>query len=114
MLTKDGIGVWGTVPNADGFQLNDVTSEVARHTIVRDVRPDLHGRARIVGYTVLHDLNGPTVAVAVLEDGHEARVIARSTHPDVLRDLCGMQEQCGRDFLVANRTFGPLGATHDC
>jgi acetyl-CoA C-acetyltransferase len=114
MLTKGAIGLWGTNPNPDGFQLRDVTDEVARHTLVREVRHDLRGPAQIRGYTVLHDRQRPTVAVAVLEDRDAVRVIARCTDPDVLRDFGGTQEQCGREFLVEDGNFGPLGANRAC
>jgi acetyl-CoA C-acetyltransferase len=113
MLTKDAIGIWGTAPNPDGFQLRDVTNDVALNSTALQVQHDLIDKARIVGYTVLHDRDGPTVAVAVLENRDRVRVMAHSTHPDVLRDLDGTEEQCGRSFLVADHTFAPRERPHD-
>jgi acetyl-CoA C-acetyltransferase len=105
MLTKHAIGVWGAAPNPAGYQSRDVTSQVARRATARTVRADLQGRATVVGYTVLHERNVPSAAVAVLEAEDGNRTIARSIDRKVLSDLCGGVEQCGRWVTVAAGSF---------
>jgi acetyl-CoA C-acetyltransferase len=108
MLTKHAIGLWGTDPNPDGYQVRDVTDRVARQATPRPVRPDLAGTTTVAGYTVLYDHNVPTAAIAVLEAEDGARVIARSVDPAMVADMSSLAEQRGRRVTVAGGSFAEV------
>jgi acetyl-CoA C-acetyltransferase len=112
MLTKHAFGVWGATPNPAGYQVHDVTDQVARHCRPRALRRDFSGKATIAGYTVLYEHNVPATAVAVLEPTDGSRVIARSADATAVGELSGTVEQCGRTVRVDGDQFTMQESAH--
>jgi acetyl-CoA C-acetyltransferase len=105
MITKHGMMLWSTRPPADGFRALDVSDAAAALTTVLDLVQDHHGRARIDGYTVLHDRDGaPERAIVVATTRAGARCVAASTDVDVVTDMV-TQEWVGRDIDVGGNTW---------
>jgi acetyl-CoA C-acetyltransferase len=94
VLTKQGFGLWSTQPAPEGFRFADVTEEVARVSVARDVAMDPAGPARVAGYTVLHDRGRPPIGVAILDLAEGRRAVASSDDAALISrmqdgELCG-------------------------
>ncbi len=97
-VTKHAMGLYSTEPPTGGFRHEDVQSEVDRAP-TREVTGDHVGPATIEGYTVMHDHNGPTVALIAALTAQGARTFARSTDPATMASLVA-EEAVGRSIVV--------------
>lgn len=80
-MTKQGFGLWSRSPGRERFVHANVTSEAARSTALREVRPDYRGRATVAGYTVLHRRGSAPCGVVIADTADGYRTVARSDAP---------------------------------
>ena len=78
VITKQGMGLWSTVPNPDGFRRQDVSGRVAAAIARTPVVDDYAGPGRIAGFTVVHNRGQPPRAVVIADVGAGARTVAFS------------------------------------
>ncbi len=103
-LTKQGIAIWGTEPNPDGYQFVDVSAQTAAQHDTREVLPDYTGQATVAGYTVMHDRASPQAGVAVLDLPDGARGIASTRNPALMQRMED-EDFCGTEVAVDSREF---------
>ncbi len=102
--TKHAAGFYSTEPRDGGFVSADM-QEVIDRVPSRAVAEDHIGPVTIEGYTVMHDREGPTVALAALLTDDGARTWGSSTDPALMSELM-TSEGIGRSaHLDANGTF---------
>ena len=82
-VTKHAIGLYSTTPPAQPFRHRDVQDEVDR-VPTRELDPGYRGPATVESYTVMHDHEGPQVAIAAVLSPSGTRNWARS------RDVAAM------------------------
>lgn len=100
-LTKHALGLYSTEPFTGPFVAHNVQDEVDR-VPATPLAADHIGPVTIEAYTVMHDPNGPTVALAALRVAREsgsARTWGTTTDPDVLGELM-VREGVGRAATV--------------
>ena len=101
-VTKHAMGLYSTEPPAGGFRHEDVQAEVDRAP-TREVTGEHVGPATIEGYTVMHDHNGPNVALIAALTPQGVRTFARSTDPATMATLVA-EEAVGRPIVVDRAT----------
>jgi acetyl-CoA C-acetyltransferase len=99
LLTKQGIGLWGTQPGQRPFQIIDVTETVARDNPPLDVVESYDGVASVVGYTVMYQLGEPHRAVAMVDTPEGQRAVVYNDEARVMQamesaEYCGRSVQC--------------------
>lgn len=84
--TKHAVGLYSTEPPSGGFVTDDVQAEIDR---VPPTRVDEHhaGAVTIEAYTVMHDRQGPTAALAALRTPSQARTWGSSVDADTMTTL---------------------------
>jgi acetyl-CoA C-acetyltransferase len=87
MLTKPALARWSATPPAAPFASRDVSGAAAAATARCPFAPDGTGAATIVTSTVVHDHDGPAVAVAVVELESGERTIATCANRAVAAGL---------------------------
>ncbi len=97
-VTKHAMGLYSTEPPAGGFRHEDVQAEVDRAP-TRQVTGDHVGPATIEGYAVMHDHNGPNVALIAALTPQGVRTFARSSDPATMATLVA-EEAVGRPIVV--------------
>jgi len=107
LLTKQGLGVWSSLPPEQPFVQVDVTEEVESLNPPVKVLADYRGRASVAGFTVVYSAGQPQQGVAMLDTDDGERVIAWTENPDQMRlmeeqDWCGRTVGCDGDQLVLN------------
>ena len=95
MLTKPGFGLWSTMPGAQGFVEQDVSTAVAAQTATVPVLDDYTGPAAMAGYTVLHSRAQTVRAVALVDTPAGQRVLTTSEDPALIARL-EREEYVGR------------------
>jgi len=98
MITKPGASLWSASPPAHRFLGVDVTEAATQHTAVRELLPDVLGRATVAAHTVVYEGGEPARAIAVL-DVEGGRTIARSGAVDVARAMTET-DWVGRDVQI--------------
>jgi len=98
MATKHSIGIYRSAPPSRAFADIDAGAAIEARPRVAD--HDHVGRGTIVGYTVIHDREGPEAVLAILRTTEGSQTFARSTDtPLMIR--AGQEELVG---LPARRT----------
>lgn len=104
MLTKQGVALWSTEPNPDGWVFDDVTEKVRQASDIRELIADFEGQAVVAGYTVLYQGTEPWRAVAVFDLSDGARTVAYCEDPSVIATMQA-QECCGRPYSLSAGVF---------
>ena len=97
LLTKIGVAIWSNDHPSTPFASLDVTDDVAATSRTVDIVGDYSGRARVAGYTVLHERRG-TRGVLVL-DVPGARTVAWTDDPELIASM-ERDEWIGREVVV--------------
>lgn len=104
-LTKHAFGVYSTLPpSSSGFGYENCQPAIDQFPSV-ELEPNYTGKATLEAYTVMHDADGPSVALAAVRTGNgagmnnSARQWARSTNP-VLMNALMQSEHIGRTVEV--------------
>jgi acetyl-CoA C-acetyltransferase len=106
LLTKQGLGLWSTAPDPNGFRSIDVTNEVAAANPPLEVVEACEGEATIAGYTVMYQSGEPLRAVAMVDLPDGRRGVVFSEDSTLMADMerreyCGTAVQCqGNRFSV--------------
>ncbi|KAA1187955.1 acetyl-CoA acetyltransferase [Pseudohalioglobus sediminis] len=103
MLTKQGVALWSTEPNPDGWVFDDVTAQVREASDVRELVADYEGPAEVAGYTVIH-LGEQRRAIAVFDLPDGKRTAAYSEAAPIV-DRMESEECCGQAFKLAGGVF---------
>lgn len=106
LLTKPGLGVWGSEPGDGPPLVADLAGEAAAATGVVDVLDGHHGPATVVAVTVTYAGLDPVRVVAVLETAAGDRVIATSSDPALVASAT-TEELVGRSYEVAGNALVP-------
>jgi len=95
MLTKQGVSLWSSEPHGPGFEFADVTAEVERDALQRDIIDGAAGSARVVTYTVIYSGDTPSVGLLLcdLDTGGRALVEVRDA---AWMEAMTREEFCGR------------------
>jgi acetyl-CoA acetyltransferase len=104
VLTKYGLSLWGTEPNANGYQFVDVTDAAREATPRCDFDLQYEGPARVVSYTVTFAKSGPQAGVIVVDTPTGARRVVSTTDPALMAQMQA-EEFCGRSVLVGPTSF---------
>jgi acetyl-CoA C-acetyltransferase len=104
MLTKQGVGIWSTSPNAQGFQFADVSAEVAEDCQLSELVGDYQGPATVVGYTVLYSGDQPARGIAIADLPNGSRTVVFSENTETLATMLAA-EFCGADIKVSGSQF---------
>ncbi len=104
-VTKHALGCYSTDPGAGPFAAADVQDDIDRTPTSR-VDPDHVGPVTIEGYTVMHDRDGPTTALAALTTPDGARTWGSCPDPDSMAALMhdegvGLRADLGADGRFA-------------
>lgn len=104
LLTKQGLGVWGSFAPERPFAQVDVTGELERSNPPVEVIPAYDGSATVVGYTVVYSRGERQRGVAMLDTPHGQRVIAWTDSEQQMslleqHEWCGRQVSCHGDQL---------------
>ena len=99
MLTKQGVSVWSSRAGA-AFAADDVGADAARETATVDVADAFAGRARVAGYTVLFERDGPadTLVLADTSDGRRAVAVGSER---AFAAIATTREIIGREVEIA-------------
>ncbi|MFP6640837.1 MAG: acetyl-CoA acetyltransferase [Myxococcota bacterium] len=100
VLTKQGVMIFGTECPPQGFQFEDVTTEVKKATAVCPFLAELEGPAQIVAYTVLYEDNTPQQAILLCQNDSEQRTLATTSNRE-LAEAMTREEFCGRTVEVS-------------
>lgn len=98
-LTKHAFGVYSTEPPSQGFQHNDLQSEVDA-LYKREVAFEHTGPATIEGYTVMYAPTAPEQAFIAARLDDERRVWATTKDTDVMQAMTE-EEFCGRTINIS-------------
>ncbi|MEE9606182.1 MAG: acetyl-CoA acetyltransferase [Myxococcota bacterium] len=104
VLTKQGVSLWSSSEPTAPFAYADVSAQVATQWRAVDVVAGARGRARVAGYTVVHDHAGPSRAIALCDLDSGGRSLAFSTDPELMAEM-ESSEFCGRAVQVDEREF---------
>lgn len=104
MLTKQGVGIWSTSPNAQGFQFADVSADVAEDCQLCELVANYQGPATVVGYTVMYSGEEPSRGLAIVDLPEGGRTVAFSEHAETIAAMLA-GEFCGREVEVDGSTF---------
>lgn len=83
-LTKHALGLYATEPPAAGFRWADCQDEVDRVPATPTAEGHV-GPVEVEAYTVMHDANGPEVALFALRTPGRARTFGNSRDPSLMR-----------------------------
>jgi len=98
LITKQGVTVFGPEPSCP-FLYDQVTKEAEQALQTKAVARDATGRARIVAYTVSHDMNA-AYGVALVADFEDGRRTLRVVDDPEWMALGEREELCGREIDV--------------
>jgi acetyl-CoA C-acetyltransferase len=98
-INKYGCSLWSTEPPANGFQVADLTAEVARNAQTRRLVAEYEGPATVVGYTVIYGGTDPVKGIAVCDLPDGTRTVADTDDPG-LTSAMTTEEFCGRNVVV--------------
>ena len=106
-LTKHSFGVYSTDPPAGGFRFEDCQDAVDALPRRRGAPGDYEGPATLEAYTVMHDHDGPTRALAACLTPEGTRTFAGSSDEGVMANVMA-NEWVGTPVQVfANGDFTP-------
>ncbi len=105
MNTKQGCALYSTEPNANGWQIADVTEEVREATALCELVDSYEGSATIAGYTVLFQGDAPWRAVAVCDLPSGKRTVAYCEQQVIMEALLEQGEFVGRQVAIAEGQF---------
>jgi acetyl-CoA C-acetyltransferase len=94
-LTKQGFGIWSTLPPAKGFRGADCSDEVAATSRTRELVGDHEGSATVAGYTVIYLGADPFRGIAICDLPDGRRSVAASDDPGLAAAMT-REEFCGR------------------
>ena len=97
VVAKIGVAIWSNDHPSTPFASLEVTDDVAATSRTVDIVGDYSGRARVAGYTVLHERRG-TRGVLVL-DVPGARTVAWTDDPELVASM-ERDEWIGREVVV--------------
>lgn len=108
MLTKQGFGIFSTLPPESGFIFDDVTKQVAQENPPLEVLESYVGNAKIASYTVLYEQGTPSRLVAICDTPTRQRVVAVNEEQDVMDramrdDLCEKAVSINGNQLALSR-----------
>lgn len=106
ILTKQGFGLWTRRPNRDGFIFKDVSADVEKLTLHREVLESFSGNALVAGYTVLHDSGKAPCALVLADTANGCRALASSTDGALIERI-ETDEFCGAAIVMADGLFSP-------
>lgn len=86
-LTKHAMGLYSADPPPDGFRYDDVQPTVDAEP-TRRAAVDHVGSGTIEAYTVMHDHDGPTVALTAVRTAEGERAWGRSDDPALMEAMC--------------------------
>jgi acetyl-CoA C-acetyltransferase len=101
MLTKQGFGIFSSLPSTNGFVFEDVTQAVAELNQPLEVDADYCGEAVIAACTVLFQEDTPWRLVAICDTANKTRTVAMSEDAGLMANAM-IEEYCGRNVSVAN------------
>ncbi len=102
--TKHAAGFYSSEPRDGGFVAADVQAEIDQ-VEPRTVAEDHVGPVTIEGYTVMHDREGPTVALAALLTADGSRTWGSNNDPETMHDLMTSEGVGRRADLDADGNF---------
>ena len=103
MLTKQGVALWSTKPNPNGWVFDDVSEAVREATEQREVLDDYDGPGTVAGYTVIH-MGDKQRGIAVFDLPGEKRTVAYSEAPAIVERMQST-ECCGQQFDLSGGQF---------
>ncbi len=104
VLTKQGFGLWSTLPATRPFVHADVSREVAPGLATCEVLDGYHGAATVAGYTVLHGRDQTPRGVALLNTPTGQRVLATSDETNLVATMQS-EEWVGRTLRIAGTSL---------
>ena len=104
LLTKQGFGIFSTLPPDNGFQMDDVSDAVAKSNPPVNVVNSYSGEATIAGYTVLYQKESPWRMVAVCDVDDHTRTVAISEDKKT-KDTAMRDELCGQKIVINNNVL---------
>lgn len=106
ILTKQGFGTWGKRPAPGGFVFRDVTADTALIETVKPVLESFTGRAKVVGYTILHDKGQAPRGLVLVDTDTGYRALAWSEDGALVQRM-EAAEFCGSTVTIENQLFTP-------
>jgi len=103
MLTKQGVALWSSRPNPDGWVFDDVTEQVREASDIRDLVAEFDGEATVAGYTVIY-LGEQRRGIAVFDLPDGKRTVAYSEDEAIVERMEN-EECCGQRFQLSAGTF---------
>jgi acetyl-CoA C-acetyltransferase len=105
MITKQGVSLWSTAPNAAGYRSDDVTASVAAAMPVVETVVAGEDTGEVTTYTVLFADGMPSRGVVLAARPDGGRTVAVTQDPQLLASMT-TEEWCGRAVRVhADATF---------
>jgi acetyl-CoA C-acetyltransferase len=106
---KQGVALFSNQPNANGFQFEDVTEQVASEDIPKPITGDYVGPATVVGYTVSFNKQDITQGFAYCDTPEGERTVVKSLDKALLERMT-REEFVGQNIEIADDRSFSLGA----
>ncbi|MES2398486.1 MAG: hypothetical protein V4573_00760 [Pseudomonadota bacterium] len=106
ILTKQGFGIWGKRPAPGGFVFSDVSADTALIETEIRVLESFSGRAKVTGYTVLHDKGQAPRALVLVDTDTGCRALAWSEDGALVQRM-EAAEFCGATVTIEDQLFVP-------